>query len=157
MKTTSDNARLEGRCHCGSVVFRVRLSDGLRTARRCDCSYCQMRGYVAVSAELNEFEITAGAQWLSLYQFGTQTAQHYFCSRCGIHTHHRRRSKPTQYGVNAACLDGISPYDFPQVPVNNGADHPRDRSQAGGRKTIGTLRFVRNDHSCSTAQHHRSR
>lgn len=142
MKTASDNARVEGRCHCGSVVCRVRLSDGLRTARRCDCSYCRMRGYVAVSADLDEFELIAGAQQLTLYQFGTYTAEHYFCSRCGIHTHHRRRSTPHQYGINAGCLDGISPFDFAEVPVTNGAEHRLDR-EAAGRATIGRLRFIR--------------
>ncbi len=31
-------------CHCGTVQFRVKLTDGLRTARRCTCSFCRMRG-----------------------------------------------------------------------------------------------------------------
>ena len=42
-----------GACHCGAVKFRVRLSKGLRTARRCNCSFCRMRGAVAVSAPLD--------------------------------------------------------------------------------------------------------
>lgn len=33
-----------GRCHCGSVRFEVSLSDGLRSIRRCTCSYCRMPG-----------------------------------------------------------------------------------------------------------------
>lgn len=41
-----------GQCHCGTVRFEVTLSDGLNSARRCTCSYCRMRGAVAVSAEL---------------------------------------------------------------------------------------------------------
>jgi hypothetical protein len=64
-----------------------------------------MRGAVAVSASLADITITAGADALTLYQFNTMQAKHYFCSKCGIYTHHQRRSNPQQYGVNVACLE----------------------------------------------------
>ncbi|KTR07163.1 aldehyde-activating protein [Aureimonas ureilytica] len=133
----------QGGCHCGAVRFRVKLTDGLRTARRCTCSYCRMRGAVAVSANLHDIEITRGTDALTLYQFGTKTAKHYFCSVCGIYTHHQRRSKPNQYGINVACLDGVSPFDFDEVPVNDGIRHPTDASSAGPR-IDGVLRYERN-------------
>jgi hypothetical protein len=114
-----------GACHCGTVQFHVRLTDGLKTARRCNCSYCRMRGAVAVSASLADITITAGADALTLYQFNTMQAKHYFCSKCGIYTHHQRRSNPQQYGVNVACLEGISPFDFAVVPVNEASSIPK--------------------------------
>ena len=40
----------DGACHCGAVTFRVRLKGGLAAARRCNCSYCGMRGAVALTA-----------------------------------------------------------------------------------------------------------
>lgn len=139
-----DNAGLlRASCHCGAVRFHVRLTDGLNTARRCNCSYCRMRGAIAVSAALEDIEITAGEQWLTLYQFNTMQAKHYFCSRCGIYTHHQRRSKPDQYGINAACLEGISPFDFEEVPVNEGRIHPTDKV-VGGPDIAGYLRFFPN-------------
>lgn len=129
-----------GRCHCGAVRFAVRLSDGFNTIRRCTCSYCRMRGAVAVSAELGGLRIMEGADVLTSYRFNTGAAQHFFCSRCGIYTHHQRRSDPGQYGVNVACLDGVSPFDFAEVPVMDGVTHPGD---AGGvARRAGTLRFV---------------
>jgi hypothetical protein len=85
-----------------------------------------MRGTIAVSADLDGIHITHGAELLTVYQFNTNTAKHYFCSRCGIYTHHQRRSNPKQYGVNVACLDGVSPFDFQEVPVYDGTRHPRD-------------------------------
>ena len=133
----TEKSKIGGGCHCGAVRFQVKLSDGLRTARRCNCSYCRMRGAIAVSAELDDIAIWQGADMLSLYQFGTMAARHYFCSRCGIYTHHQRRSNPHQYGVNVACLDGISPFDFAEVPVNDRVNHPSD----GGGGTVGILRF----------------
>ncbi|QUS35184.1 GFA family protein [Falsirhodobacter algicola] len=126
-----------GGCHCGGVRFRVRLVDGLNTARRCTCSLCRMRGAVAVSARLEDLEIVEGADLLTLYQFNTMTARHYFCRRCGVYTHHQRRSRPEEYGINLACLDGMSPFDLPDVPVMDGVSHPRD----GGGGVAGHLLF----------------
>jgi len=67
-----------------------------------------MRGAVAVSANLNDITVTQGEEALTLYQFNTHEAKHYFCSKCGIYTFHQRRSVPTQYGVNVACIEGMS-------------------------------------------------
>ncbi|ELF9173099.1 GFA family protein, partial [Salmonella enterica] len=52
---TSEN--LSAACHCGSVVFTVHLSDGFHTARRCNCSFCRMRGAVTVSAPLSGIKV----------------------------------------------------------------------------------------------------
>ncbi|MPQ92875.1 hypothetical protein AXZ77_3292 [Thioclava sp. ES.031] len=115
-------------CHCGAVEMEVTLSDGLNTKRRCDCSFCRRRGAVAVSAPLSGIRIVKGEDNLTLYQFGTMTAKHYFCKTCGIYTHHQRRSNPNQYGVNAACLEGVNPRDLDPVPWNDGVNHPTDRA-----------------------------
>jgi hypothetical protein len=130
---------LKGACHCGAVQFSVKLTDGLHTARRCNCSYCRMRGAVAVSADLDGLTVVAGSDSLSTYRFGTMTATHHFCSSCGIYTHHQRRSNPNQYGVNVACLEGMSPFDFEEVPVNDGVNHPSDNNSPAG--LAGVLRF----------------
>jgi hypothetical protein len=137
-----DITEAQGSCHCGTVRFHVRLSDGLRTARRCNCSYCRMRGAIAVSAQLADIQITAGAEALTLYQFNSMAAKHYFCSRCGIYTHHQRRSNPQQYGVNVACLSGVSPFDFAEVPVNDGVCHPSDHPGGPRSAVAGVLRFI---------------
>ena len=134
-----DVEHANGACHCRSVRFRVRLADGLHSARRCTCSYCRMRGAVALTARVGDLEIIEGAAMLTLYQFNTNTAKHFFCSRCGIYTHHQRRSNPEEYGINAACLDGISPFDFAEVTVSDGVNHPTDR---GRSKVAGVLKFI---------------
>ena len=126
-------------CHCGTVRFDVRLPAGFQTARRCNCSFCRMRGAVVVSALRSDISFLAGEDSLTLYQFNTRTAQHWFCTICGIYTHHQRRSNPAEYGVNVACLHGVSPFDFAEVPVVDGVAHPSDTGQPS--RTIGTLRF----------------
>ena len=98
-----------------------------------------MRGAVAVTASGDGIEILTGADKLTLYTFNTGVAQHYFCSVCGIYTHHRRRSNPNEFGVNAACLEGVSPFDFAEVLVNNGRVHPKDDPDAP--QIDGVLRY----------------
>jgi len=100
-----------------------------------------MRGAVAVSAALGGLHVVQGEHKLTSYRFNTGQAQHFFCSQCGIYTHHQRRSNPNQYGVNVACLEGVSPFDFAQVPVMDGVQHPSDN--AGEARRAGTLRYER--------------
>jgi hypothetical protein len=128
-------------CHCKAIQFEVKLSDGLNTARRCTCSFCRMRGAVAVTAELGSIKFISGETLLTLYQFNTGTAKHYFCSVCGIYTHHQRRSNPNEYGVNVACLEGVSPFDFEDVQVLDGINHPSDGGNVSA--VVGILKFVR--------------
>ena len=54
---------------------------------------------------------------LKLYQFYTNTAKHYFCTNCGIHTHNRPRINPKIYGINVACIDDIDVFKFKDVAV----------------------------------------
>lgn len=137
---TDDANRYAGQCHCGAVRFEVTLSDGFDTVRRCTCSYCRMRGAVMVSAEMGGISFLQGEDALTSYRFNTGSAQHFFCSRCGVYTHHQRRSDPSQYGVNVACLDGVSPFDFAEVPVLDGVHHPNDFG--GVARRAGMLRFI---------------
>ncbi|MDM3870329.1 GFA family protein [Porticoccus sp. W117] len=117
----------KGQCHCGSVKFSVNLKNGLIDPRRCNCSMCKRRGAVVASVQLKDLTIDEGESILSLYQFNTNTAKHFFCSKCGIYTHHQRRSNPEQYAFNIACLDGVDPFVLADVPVLDGEDHPTDR------------------------------
>ncbi len=118
---------LKATCHCGAVELAVMLTDGVKTASRCDCSFCSRRGAVALTAPLDGLEIVKGADNLTLYEWGTGTAKHYFCNICGIYTHHRRRSNPNEYGVNAANIEGINPRDLGDIPWTDGINHPSDR------------------------------
>jgi hypothetical protein len=83
-------------------------------------------GAVVVSAPLSGITVTKGEDKLTEYRFNTGTARHFFCSVCGIYTFHQRRSNPNEYGVNVACFDNVSPFDFPEVTVMDGVNHPSD-------------------------------
>ena len=114
-------------CHCGSVQFELNLPDGLVDLRRCDSSLCRRRGAIVASVPLAGIQILEGAESLKLYQFNTNTAKHYFCSNCGVYTHHQRRSDPSLYGFNVACLRGINPLKVSEIQTYDGVNHPADR------------------------------
>lgn len=125
--TTEIQPKHRASCHCGAVVLELTLPDGIVDARRCDCSICRRKGAIAASVPLSGLSVLKGADALTLYQFNTKTAKHFFCSVCGIYTHHQRRSNPDQYGYNVACLEGVNPFDLGEVETLDGVNHPSDR------------------------------
>ena len=101
---------LEGGCHCGAVRYRVTVRS--REAVECNCSVCAKKGYLHLIVAEEDFELLQGADAITTYTFGTHTAKHHFCSRCGVHSHYRPRSHPERVDVNIRCLDGVEPSDF---------------------------------------------
>jgi hypothetical protein len=117
-------------CHCGGVEIEVSLPDGLKNLTRCNCSLCKRRSAIMVSKiGLNDLKVIKGKELLKLYQFRSKTAKHYFCSICGIYTHHNPRTAPNMYAVNAACLEGVNPYDLKDIPIFDGVNHPLDKKK----------------------------
>jgi len=140
IEPTSEPVTLKGSCHCGAVKFTTTLTEGIASARRCTCSICRMRGAVAVTSTPADFRITQGEDKIATYRFNTRSAEHHFCTVCGIYTHHKRRSNPDQLGVNVACLQGVSPFDFEEVVVYDGSRHPADNAEHKSY-VAGVLRF----------------
>ena len=129
----------KGGCHCGTVRFRFTMPEG-PVIRRCNCTICAMKGVVMLDVPMADLEITSGEDALTLYTFGSGQAKHRFCSKCGIHPFHQLRSEPDHYGLNLACIDGMTIYDFPEVEVFNGQSHPADGGEHG---YIGVMRYER--------------
>lgn len=96
-----------GRCHCGAVVFTIKTDFPELTT--CDCSICRRKNALMVKVHESEFQLMQGAEFLTLYQFHTHTAKHYFCKVCGIYPFHRKRVTPDYVGINVFCLDDFDP------------------------------------------------
>jgi hypothetical protein len=94
-----------GSCHCGAVQFEVATT--LTPAVRCNCSLCKRKGTVMVLLPEAQFRLTAGADALTLYQFNSRLARHWFCKTCGIYTHHVPRTMQDKVAINAGCLDDV--------------------------------------------------
>ena len=101
---------LEGGCHCGAVHYRVTVRS--RKAVDCNCSICAKKGYLHLIVEEADFELLRGQEALMTYTFGTHTAKHHFCRRCGVHSFYRPRSHPNRIDVNVRCLEGVTPGEF---------------------------------------------
>lgn len=65
-----------------------------------------MNGFLHIIVPHPNFTLERGAGQLTSYRFGSGTAQHLFCSRCGVKSYYQPRSHPDAWSVNAHCLDG---------------------------------------------------
>ncbi|MGY4515042.1 GFA family protein [Lysobacter sp. HA18] len=97
--------RHDGTCHCGAVRFYIDAD--ITELTTCDCSLCSKRGALMAKVPEAALTITAGEERLTLYQWNTRRAKHYFCDRCGVYVFHRKRAAPHHFGVNVFCLDGF--------------------------------------------------
>lgn len=105
-----------GGCHCKAVRFEALLGDPPVPTLDCNCSVCSMTGFLHVIVPHGDFTLLSGGEVLTSYRFGTGTAEHLFCSVCGVKSFYRPRSHPGAWSVNAHCLDAppilaIEPFD----------------------------------------------
>ena len=108
------------KCHCGSVDLELTLPNEFENLRKCNCSICSKRNAVVASVSINNLKVVTGETKLREYTFNTHTAKHYFCSICGIYTHHQRRSVPSEYGFNIAYVEGVKIEDYKDVRYLDG-------------------------------------
>ena len=117
-------------CHCENVELEVSIPEaGFPKLMRCNCSLCKRKGAVMSPLPKENVKLVKGQDNLKLYQYHTKVAEHYFCSNCGIYTHHKMRSNPNMIGVNVACIEGINPFELGDIAVNDGINHPLDQKK----------------------------
>jgi hypothetical protein len=100
-----------GSCHCGSVRFSVDYA--ITEVTTCDCSLCTRRNAVMAKVPEQSLKVLEGEEMLTLYEWNTRRAKHYFCRRCGVYVFHRKRAAPDHFGVNVFCLER---FDVAAVP-----------------------------------------
>lgn len=111
----------QGGCHCGRVRYEVDVKlDKLIT---CNCSWCQKRGSMLAFAPAAGFRLVSGEDALTEYRFNRMKIQHLFCATCGIESFSRGAMPDgsPMVAVNARCLDGVEPEDFPTTKFNGRA------------------------------------
>ena len=95
--------KFHGSCHCQRVKFTVTTT--IDKVVSCNCSICSKKGVLHHRVTPQQFNLVEGQEHLSLYQFDTKEAKHYFCNTCGIHPFSHPRSAPDMYNINVRCLD----------------------------------------------------
>ena len=110
----------QGSCHCGAVRFEVETE--VSPATRCNCSLCRRKGaLMSPGFAADALKIVKGEGDLTLYQFNSRVAKHFFCKHCGIYPFHQTRRDPGVWRVNLGCLEGVDPYSIEEVSVADGA------------------------------------
>ena len=116
-------------CHCGQIEIEVNLTKGLEYLYRCNCSMCKWKEAISTVIDKKDFKVTKGEGKLKLYQYHTKVANHYFCTECGIYTHHNPRSNPAMTGFNLGCVDEVKAEDIKDVAQFDGLNHPMDQKK----------------------------
>ena len=109
----------QGSCHCGRVRFEADLDLSLG-AGKCNCSICTKSRNWYVMIKPAQFRLLAGEEFLTDYQFGSNSVHHPFCKVCGVRPFRRGHLEAVGgdfYTVNPACLDDIDPKMLGEMPV----------------------------------------
>ena len=111
------NSWKKGGCHCGAVAWEAQTADDV-VIDECNCSICQMVGFLHLIVPKSKFKLLKGEDQLTEYRFNTGVAKHYFCKICGVKSFYIPRSNPDGYSLNLRCMDGsqfskieIRPFD----------------------------------------------
>ena len=114
-------------CHCKKIELDVNLPDEPNILLRCNCSICVRKGAIMAMVGPNDLKIIKGQEFLKTYTFHTNKAKHYFCSNCGIYTHHQPRRNPESFGVNLGCVDFFQSKYLKEIKLIDGKNHPMDK------------------------------
>jgi hypothetical protein len=78
---------ISGGCHCGNIRFQLAWPDDEPqiSVRECGCSFCRKHGGAWTSNRRAELDVQIeDASLVTMYKFGTATADFYVCSVCGV-------------------------------------------------------------------------
>ncbi len=114
--------RIEGKCHCGNITYVLHWP-GAGTeipVRACGCSFCTKHGGAYTSHRDAELAAVVHDRALvSHYQFGTETAEFYLCSRCGVVPFVTGTIAGHLYAVvNVNTFEGIDPACFSRAAAD---------------------------------------
>jgi hypothetical protein len=102
-------------------MVRFRVEAMIQELTTCDCSLCVKRNALMAKIPEQALQILHGESELTLYEWNTRRAKHYFCRHCGIYVFHRKRAAPDHFGVNVFCLESFNPAAIP-VRATEGAN-----------------------------------
>ncbi len=106
-----------GGCHCGRVQFEIDAPAAIEAAR-CNCSICDMCGFLHLFVTRKSFRLLKGEDELTTYTFNTGVAKHHFCRHCGVKSFYVPRSHPDGLSINVNCLRPASIESIQETPFD---------------------------------------
>tara|TARA_B100000963_G_scaffold340182_1_gene338582 strand:+ start:4059 stop:4418 length:360 start_codon:yes stop_codon:yes gene_type:complete len=113
-------------CHCGEIEAEININS-FNKILRCNCSICKRKGAIMSIVKNEDFKVIKGEDKLKVYKFHSKVAQHFFCTICGIYTHHNPRSNPNMTGFNLGCIEDLDIFKLDNIAINDGENHPLDK------------------------------
>ena len=108
--------QIKGGCHCGNIRYEFLwpLSSAEIPVRACSCSFCVKHRGVYTSHPQAELKgMIADLLAVTKYTFGTETADFFVCSRCGVLSFVTSKIDSHEYAVvNVNTFETI---DFSQL------------------------------------------
>ena len=132
--------RIEGKCHCGAIAFVLQWPGEGSTipVRACSCTFCTKHGGVYTSHRDAELAAVIHDRALvSRYRFGTETADFYLCSRCGVVPFVTSEIEGNLYAVvNVNSFEGIDPSRFSRAVTDFDGETTESRLERRKRNWI---------------------
>jgi hypothetical protein len=114
--------RIQGSCHCGNIRYEFDIPGAAKDlgVRACSCSFCVKHGGAWTSHRQGKLAaVVRDGTLLSIYRFGTRTAEFYVCSGCGAVPFVTSDIESHLYAVvNVNTFDGIDPSSLARAPAD---------------------------------------
>jgi hypothetical protein len=109
----------EGACHCRNVRYEVEL-DLSQPAIECNCSHCQIKGFILQFTSPDKFKILQGEEELKAYRFNKHVIEHLFCTDCGVQPFGKGKNADGSdaIAINLRTLDGVDSETLNRVPYD---------------------------------------
>jgi hypothetical protein len=138
--------RICGKCHCGNIAFTLDwLPEPVEIpARSCTCSFCTRHGGVWTACPGGALRITLlDRDRVSVYEFGTKTAQFHVCAACGVVPVATSHIDGRLYAVvNVNTFENVPPEMLRRAPVTFDNEAEPERLARRKRNWIGDVTFT---------------
>lgn len=109
----------QGACHCRNIRYEVEL-DLSQPVIECNCSHCQMKGFLLQFVTPEKFRILQGEEELKTYRFNKHVIEHQFCSDCGVEPFGKGNNPDgtPAIAINVRTIDGIDLGTLTRMPYD---------------------------------------
>jgi len=137
---------IPGKCHCGNISFTLSWDPEPQEipARACTCSFCRKHGGVWTSCPTGALDIAVTQSALvSVYAFGTKTADFHICAVCGIVPLVTSRIDGRIYAVvSVNAMEDVAPALIRRAPATFDGEDAASRLARRKRHWIRRVRFA---------------